>query len=89
VTTRAQRETQDTEATVFACALLMPPEWLGRDLAKVASEDGLLDMEDELLWRKMAKKYDVSVPIMAWWVGFLHGRRLLRQHIRAAQGAAA
>jgi Zn-dependent peptidase ImmA (M78 family) len=49
----------DVEANAFAMELLMPTEWLMRDLGPSG-----IDIEDEKRMGALAKRYRVSLPVM-------------------------
>ena len=52
--------TMDSEANAFAMELLMPENWLRRDVAKM----GGIDIEDDKKVKKLAERYKVSVQAM-------------------------
>lgn len=54
----------DEEATAFAMELLMPEEWVRRDAKGI-------DLLDTLAVEKLAKTYQVSVPLMSFRIGQL------------------
>ena len=57
----------DEEANAFAMALLMPEEWIRRDAKGI-------DLLDTLAVEKLAKMYQVSVPLMSFRIGQLMAR---------------
>lgn len=59
----------DAEANVFAMELLMPRESLLADIKKL----GGVDIEDDKAMTKLAKKYRVSITVMALRIGQLAG----------------
>lgn len=58
----------EAEANAFAMELLMPEEWLRKDIA------GGFDIEDDAKLKKLAKKYGVSMQVMALRIGQLMDR---------------
>lgn len=56
---RAEIAFMDAEANEFAMELLMPTEFLMRDLGPLG-----IDIEDEKRMGALAKKYRVSLPVM-------------------------
>lgn len=54
----------DEEANAFAMELLMPEEWVRRDAKGI-------DLLDTLAVEKLAKMYQVSVPLMSFRIGQL------------------
>ena len=63
----AEKEVMEREANYFAMCLLMPEEWLRRDVEAI----GGVDIEDDVAMTKLAKKYKVSVTLMAMRLGQL------------------
>lgn len=61
----------EAEANAFAMELLMPRDWLLADIRKM----GGIDIEDEAGMRKLAKKYRVSLTVMAIRIGELTSQR--------------
>jgi Zn-dependent peptidase ImmA (M78 family) len=59
------------EANAFAMALLMPEDWLRRDIEKL----GGIDIEDVQKVGKLAKRYRVSVQVMTLRIGQLMGNQ--------------
>ena len=57
----------EAEANAFAMELLMPTEFLRRDLKQM----GGIDLADDRQVEKLAKKYRVSVSLMAIRIGQL------------------
>lgn len=57
----------EAEANAFAMELLMPEEWLRRDIAEM----GGVDVEDDAKVQRLAKRYKVSNSIMAIRIGQL------------------
>jgi len=55
------------EANAFAMELLMPADWLRADIEKL----GGIDIEDDAALTKLAKKYRVSMQVMAVRIGEL------------------
>lgn len=55
----------DAEANAFAFELLMPREWLLRDIAEI----GAFDIEDDAKLKRLAARYRVSVPVMTLRLG--------------------
>jgi Zn-dependent peptidase ImmA (M78 family) len=54
----------EDEANAFAIALLMPEEWIRRDAKGI-------DLLDTSAVEKLAKLYQVSVPLMSYRIGQL------------------
>lgn len=65
-------QAMEAEANAFAMELLMPREWLLADIKKL----GGVDIEDEKAMARLAKKYGVSLTVMALRIGQLAGARL-------------
>lgn len=65
-------QAMEAEANAFAMELLMPREWLLADIKKL----GGVDIEDERAMARLAKKYGVSLTVMALRIGQLAGERL-------------
>lgn len=65
-------QAKEAEANAFAMELLMPREWLLADIKKL----GGVDIEDERAMARLAKKYGVSLTVMALRIGQLAGERL-------------
>jgi Zn-dependent peptidase ImmA (M78 family) len=61
------RSDMETESNVFAMELLMPSEWLLKDL----ENNGGIDIEDDIAVKKLADKYRVSVQVMTLRIGQL------------------
>ena len=59
--------TMEVEANAFAMELLMPSEWLRADIERM----GGIDIEDDKKLMKLAKKYRVSLQVMAIRIGEL------------------
>jgi Zn-dependent peptidase ImmA (M78 family) len=64
------------EANAFAMALLMPADWLRREVAEM----GGFDPTDETAARKMAQRYGVSPIMLAFRIGMLFGQKVGKQH---------
>ena len=64
------------EANAFAMALLMPAEWIRRDVRAV----GGIDPDDQKAMRKMADRYGVSITLMAFRIGMLFGQSVGKSH---------
>lgn len=62
-------EMEDREANCFAMCLLMPAEFVRREVQAM----GGIDIEDEKAMAKLAKKFGVSVPLMALRLGQIRG----------------
>ena len=58
----------EDEANAFAIELLMPEEWIRRDAKGIA-------LLDTLAVEKLAKLYQVSVPLMSYRIGQLMERK--------------
>jgi Zn-dependent peptidase ImmA (M78 family) len=58
---------EEKEANLFAAELLMPVRFLGEDVDKI----GAIDLEDEDVLRRLAKKYGVSTQAMTFRLGYL------------------
>ncbi len=58
----------EDEANAFAIELLMPEEWIRRDAKGI-------DLLDTLAVEKLAKLYQVSVPLMSYRIGQLMERK--------------
>lgn len=58
---------EEKEANLFAAELLMPVQFIGRDLAEV----GALDLEDDTVVGKLAEEYRVSVQAMTFRLAYL------------------
>lgn len=54
-------EVEEREANYFAMCLLMPEEWLRADVEKA----GGIDIGDDAAMAKLAKRYKVSVALLA------------------------
>ena len=50
----------DAEANYFAMCLLMPEEWVRREVKRM----GIVDIEDDKKMKKLADKFKVSVTMM-------------------------
>lgn len=61
----AERDIIETEANAFAMALLMPRKFLLADIRQM----GGVDITDDVQVAKLAKKYKVSVSLMAVRIG--------------------
>ena len=57
----------EAEANAFAMELLMPADWLRADIESM----GGIDIEDDAKLTKLAKKYRVSLQVMAIRIGEL------------------
>ena len=57
-----QQEEQEEEANYFARCLLVPREFLLRDIAAMG---GQIDISDDDALKSLAKKYGVSLGVMA------------------------
>lgn len=53
---------EDIEANQFAMELLMPRDWMLKDIEPILKGDGGID--DEKIIQRLAKKYKVTEPIM-------------------------
>jgi len=51
----------EAEANAFAMELLMPADWLRADIEKL----GGIDIDDDKKLSRLAKKYSVSLQVMA------------------------
>jgi Zn-dependent peptidase ImmA (M78 family) len=60
----------EAEANAFAMELLMPTEFLLRDLKQM----GGIDLADDIQITKLAKKYRVAVSLMAIRIGQISAR---------------
>lgn len=67
--------TEEAEANLFAMCLLMPEDLLRDELDKWKSFDLISDKDTITL----AKKFQVSVPMMAFRLGMLFGNTVGRQ----------
>ena len=83
-----RREGKEMEANVFACALLMPPEWIARDLVDLERAGGI-DLEDDKVWKELATKYQVSATALVWWIGILHEKKIVQPLMRSIEQASA
>lgn len=61
----------EAEANIFAMELLMPTDFLLRDLKQI----GGIDLADDVQITKLAKKYRVAVSLMAIRIGQLLPQR--------------
>lgn len=61
--TEQEKAIQETEANYFAMCILIPEEWLRRDLAEMFP-NGIDLMQDDV--DKLAKRYQVSVQLMTF-----------------------
>ena len=57
---RTERQIMEAEATRFATELLMPAEWVKRDIAKME-----FDLCDDRKLKLLASRYGVSVMLMS------------------------
>ena len=64
-----ERDAIEQEANAFALALLMPEEWLRRDVKAM----GTIDIVDDVKVGKLAKKYQVSIALMTFRLGQIFG----------------
>lgn len=64
-------EVEELEANVFAMELLMPEEFLRRDLTELGS----IDVCDDANIRKLAKRYEVSEQLMTFRIADLLRRK--------------
>lgn len=63
----ATTDIEEREANLFAMELLMPRAWLLADIEKM----GGVDLEDDTAMTNLAKRYKVSVTVMALRIGSL------------------
>ena len=68
----ATTDIEEREANLFAMELLMPRAWLLADIEKM----GGVDLEDDTAMTNLAKRYKVSVTVMALRIGSLVGKCL-------------
>lgn len=59
-----EHEIMEKEANYFAMCLLMPEEWLRKDMVG-------LDITDDVAIARLAKKYKVPISVMAMRIGQL------------------
>ena len=62
-----EQSVEDREADYFAMCLLMPEQFLRRDIAEM----GGIDLTEDRPIRKLAQRYGVSVAMMALRLGQL------------------
>ncbi len=58
---------EEKEANLFAAELLMPRQFLERDVAEI----GVVDLEEEDVIRELAEKYEVSTQAMTFRLNYL------------------
>lgn len=63
--------TMEDQANAFAFELLMPADWLRRDVAEM----GGVDIENDAAIARLAKRYRVSVQVMTLRLGQLMAER--------------
>ena len=64
------------EANAFALALLLPAEWLRRDIRAAGGYDPV----DEKATAELARRYGVSPTLMAFRIGMLFGQKVGKSH---------
>jgi Zn-dependent peptidase ImmA (M78 family) len=57
----SEDQIMEAEANAFAMELLMPADWLRADIEKL----GGIDIDDDKKLSRLAKKYSVSLQVMA------------------------